>query len=29
MAVHNSNEAFEKYKKEHEDVLDKKIIRSK
>lgn len=28
MAVHNSNEAFEKYKKEHEDVLDKKTIRS-
>ena len=29
MAVHNSNEAFEKYKQEHEDELNKKIIRSK
>lgn len=28
MAIHNSNEAFEKYKQENADELDKKIIRS-
>ena len=29
MGVYNSKEAWEKYKKDHELVLDKRIIRSK
>lgn len=29
MALHNSNEAFEKYKEEHADELDKRTIKSK
>ena len=29
MAVHNSNEAFEKYKHEHVDELEKRTIQSK
>lgn len=29
MAIHNSHEAFAKYKKEHEDELEKRTIKSK
>lgn len=29
MAIHNSNDAFEKYKKEHADELERRTIRSK
>jgi hypothetical protein len=29
MAIYNSNEAFEKYKKEHTDELERRTIKSK